>query len=85
MAMARLLLLSSPLMGGLSGSWFTTEIAPTSGSRRGVLQQLHRVPTVLDKASVGVEKRWSGAMVAWNGARVSVMKSTKLTDGLNYI
>jgi hypothetical protein len=55
------------------------------GSQRGVLQQLHQVPTVLDKASVGVEKQWSGVMVAGSGARVSVMKNLKLIDGLNYI
>jgi hypothetical protein len=40
---------------------------------------------VLDKASVGAEKRWSGAMMAGSRARVSVMKNSKLIDGLNYI
>jgi hypothetical protein len=56
-----------------------------AGSRWGVLQHRHWVPVVLDKASVGAEKRWSGAMMAGSRARVSVMKNSKLIDGLNYI
>jgi hypothetical protein len=40
---------------------------------------------VLDKALVGAEKRWSGAMTTGSRARVSVMKNSKLIDRLNYI
>jgi hypothetical protein len=39
----------------------------------------------LDKASVGAEKRRSGAMAVRSEARVSVMKNSKLTNRLNYI
>jgi hypothetical protein len=61
------------------------EASLVAGSRLGVLHQLHRVPTVLDKASVGVEMWWRGAMVVGSEARVSMMKNSKLIDGLNYI
>jgi hypothetical protein len=40
---------------------------------------------VLDKASFRVEKRWGGVMSAGSGARVLVMKSSKVIDRLNYI
>jgi hypothetical protein len=40
---------------------------------------------VLDKASVGAKKWWSGVMAAGSRARVSMMKNSKLTDRLNYI
>jgi hypothetical protein len=42
-----------------------------TGSRWGALQRHHRVPAVLDKASVGRKMRWSGATTAGSEVRAA--------------
>jgi hypothetical protein len=50
-----------------------------TGSRWGALQRHRRVPAVLDKASVGRKKRWSGATTA--GSKVRVVAEFDGIDG----
>jgi hypothetical protein len=47
------------------------EASLVTSSRWGALQRHRRVPTVLDKASVGWKMWWSGTMIAGSEVRVA--------------